>query len=79
MAILRTVEFPACMDIPTALRDLADRIQTGQYGSANNLAWVIDRGNSDIHVGLMGRAAAPGSEAHLLLAMGQKRIVDSCF
>lgn len=78
---LTVVQFPeqaAIRDIPTALRDLADSIEAGNFGAAINLAWVIDQGELGPAVGLLGKATAPGAEAHLLFAIAQHMLVKGC-
>lgn len=71
-------ELPASQDIPGALRELANSIEEGKFGDAHNLAWVIDQGQSDIAIGLLGKAISPGAEAHLLFAIAQQKIVLGC-
>jgi hypothetical protein len=70
---LLTFPGPTLEDIPRALRTLADQIEFGDYGpTVHNVAWVMDAGDGDIKLGLMGRAAAPGAEAYLLLGVAQR-------
>ena len=62
-------------DVSARLRDLADAIEEGNFGDAHTLAWVIDCGSGRCEVGFLGRAAGiAGSEAHLLLAIGQRML-----
>jgi hypothetical protein len=61
-------------DVPKMLRHLAAQIERGDYDDAHNLAWVIDCGNGRVELGLMGRAASTGPEAHLLFAVAMHRI-----
>lgn len=71
------VEFPpqyAALSLPNALRQLADEIEAGEYGEAHNLTWVIDCGNSNIEIGILGKCGDPGITAHFLLALGQRKI-----
>mgnify|MGYP003394921790 CR=1 FL=1 len=76
MSGLNVVPFPDrdLSDIPSALRRIADGIEKGEYGDAHNLAWVIDKGNSEIDVGLCGHSAEPGAVAHYLFALGQRNL-----
>jgi len=74
--IVNFPDMPAAMDVPAALRKLADQIEAGEFGGAHNLAWVIDEGDSELSIGLMGKAAAPGAEAHLLFALAQQTIIN---
>lgn len=69
---------PGILDVPDALRQLAQAIEAGEYGDAHNLAWVIDRGTDIPAIGLMGKAAAPGAEAHLLFGIAQHLLVKGC-
>lgn len=72
---MELIEFPhsAVQDIPTGLRNLADKIEAGDV-APHNIVWVMDEGDGEIGVGLLGRAAAPGAEAHLLLAVAMRRL-----
>lgn len=71
------VQFPISNigNIPDGLRDLADRIDSGDLGAAHQLVWVVDAGDGDIQLGLLGRSASPGAEAHLLISSAQIRIL----
>lgn len=76
---VKIVEFPVAnvTEVPDALRALADEIEAGTYGeTVFNIAWVMDCGDSVIEVGLLGKAAAPGAEAFLLLEHGQQVIMQ---
>lgn len=72
----KLVEFPttAMLDIPAALRALADGIEAGNYGQVNTLGWVIDHDEQRIDVGLAGKSPLPGAELHLLLACGMRKL-----
>lgn len=61
-------------DVARGLRVLADDIERGKYGSAHNLAYVVDTGNGVIEVGMLGQAGEPGPVAHLLLSLGQRKL-----
>jgi len=73
---LNVVKFPEddANNVVAGLRNLADNIEAGQFGDAHNLAWVIDKGDGAISVGLLGRSGSPGAEAHLLLALGLRNL-----
>jgi hypothetical protein len=73
---MNVIELPAKdpTEVPARLRDLADQIERGEHRDAHNLAWVIDCGNGDIRMGLLGRAATVGAELHLLLTAAALRI-----
>ncbi len=75
---LKVVQFPDrdLQDVPKTLRILADRIEQGTYDAARNLAWVIDCGNGRVEAGLIGAAAEPGAEAHLLFALAQRKLEE---
>lgn len=70
------VKFPDIdiSDIPKMLRSLADDIEAGRYDDAHNLAWALDCGDGRVAIGLLGRAASAGAEAHLLFAIAQRRL-----
>lgn len=76
ISVVKFPELTAATSIPDALRKLADQIEAGDYDDAHNLGWVIDCGNSRIEIGLLGKAASPGAEAHLLFTLAQHRILD---
>ena len=61
-------------DLPRALRALAESVEKGEYDEAHNLAWVMDCGSARIEVGFLGQSPYPGSDAHLLLALGQRKL-----
>ena len=61
-------------DVPRTLRNLADAIERGEYGQAFNAAWVIDCGDGKVAVGMCGQSPLPGADAHLLLAMGMRKL-----
>ena len=63
-------------DIPGMLRTIADCIDTGSFGDAHNLAWVIDCGSGKVETGLMGQAAEAGVTAHFLLHLGMLKIAN---
>ena len=64
-------------DVPRALRALADAVERGEFADAHNVAWVIDCGDSRVECGLAGPAPEPGAAAHLLLAIGQRKLEGS--
>ena len=79
MTNLNVVPFPehcAALDIPESLRVLADQIEAGEHGAAHTLLWVIDAGDGQINLGLMGKAGEAGITAHFLAAVAQKRILS---
>lgn len=74
---LNVVPFPeqyAALDIPEALRALADEIEAGEHGAAHTLLWVIDAGDGRVDMGLMGKAGEVGYTAHFLAAVAQRKI-----
>jgi len=76
---VKVVQFPASgvEDVPTSLRNLADSIESGNFGDAHNLAWVIDCGDGRVECGLAGKSPSSGAEAHLLFAIAQRKIEGS--
>ena len=73
------VQFPAreVDDIPRMLRNLADGIEQGKHGESHNLAWVLDCGDGEIKVGLLGTAAELAPTLHYLLALGLRKVEDA--
>ena len=63
-------------DIPTQLRELADRVEARAFGDVHNVAYVLDRGGKDTFVGLMGAADSPGVEAYYLLGLGMRTLEE---
>jgi len=65
MTTLNVVPFPehfAALDIPKALRTLADEIEAGNMGgAAHSLLWVMDAGDGEIEMGVMGKVSDAGS------------------
>lgn len=79
MTNLKVVSFPehyAALDIPASLRQLADQIEAGEHGACHNLLWIIDSGNGEIDIGLMGKTGEAAPTAFLLAAAAQKRILN---
>ena len=77
MTKLNVVPFPehyAALDIPAALRVLAEQIEAEEHGACHTLLWVIDAGDGRIDLGLMGKCSDPGGTAHLLAAVAQRKI-----
>lgn len=77
MTTLNVVPFPehfAVLDVPESLRVLAEEIEAGEHGACHTLLWVIDAGNGQINMGLMGKAAEAGITAHFLAAVAQRKI-----
>ncbi len=60
--------------VPDSLRNLAAKIEAGDYGEAHNLAWVIDKGFGKISVGLLGESASPAAECHYLFGLGMSTL-----
>jgi hypothetical protein len=60
-------------DVSGGLRRLADQIDAGEYGDAHAFAWVVDCGGH-IEVGMLGQTAEAGAVAHLLLALGMRKL-----
>jgi len=62
-------------DIPSCLRNLADAIEKGEYGTANHLAWVLDSEHVPVSVGLIGMCANPDAVATLLFECGKMALI----
>lgn len=67
------VAFPArdVAEVPRMLRDLANRIEAGEYKNVKQVVWVMDQGDK-IAVGLVGTSVSIHAEAYYLLAKGQQ-------
>jgi hypothetical protein len=61
-------------DISRGLRAVADAIDAGTYADAHRIVWVIDCGGGRIEVGMLGRSAIAGGEAHFILALAQRKL-----
>lgn len=76
---LKVIDFPSptIKDIPSCLRILADNIEAGEFGDAHNMAWVIDQGDGEISVGLLGQSSEPGTNAYFLFGLGMRHIENA--
>lgn len=75
--LCRVLNFPdsnAILDVPAALRGLADAIDRGDYDDAYNLTWAMDCGDGRIEVGLLGKAPEPAITAYYLLGLAQRKL-----
>jgi len=61
-------------NIPDQLRELADRIELGGLGAVHSVTWVADVDSGKVDVGLCGTSPIPGATAHLMLAMGMRKL-----
>ncbi len=70
------LKFPAqnVGDIPRGLRELAEQIEKGQFGDAHTLAWVIDCGDANIQLGLLGSCSEPGPVGYHLYGMAMRKL-----
>lgn len=73
---LKVVELPptAMQDIPAALRRLADRVEAGEFGAAHNIGYVVDCGDHEIAVGLLGQAPEAGVSAYYLFGLAMRKL-----
>lgn len=78
MSLAKIVNFPEkhIADVPRMLRAIADQVDTGVFGDAHNLAWVIDCGDSRIEIGLCGAAAESGVTAYYLFGRGMRKLEE---
>ncbi len=76
MTKLNVVELPTANvnDVPGAIRRLADDIDSGRYGDAHAISWVIDCGDGRVQIGGAGESASPAGDAHLLFAIAQRKL-----
>ena len=56
------------------LRALADAIEA-EGKTVHNVAYVVDKGDGDVDVGVLGHAPHPAPTAHMLLAVGQAKLI----
>lgn len=73
---MNVVQFPLTpgSSLAEQLRALADQIDQGDYGEVLNVAWVADCGGGHIEVGFCGQSPLEGAHAHLMLAMGMRKL-----
>lgn len=69
---LKVVEFPVAnkQDVAEMLRNIADTIDSGEFGEANGCVVVL---NAD-HLEVFGIGMADGTVTHYLLACAQRKI-----
>lgn len=60
--------------ISDQLRDLAARIELGDYGTVHSVSWVADVDGGKVEVGFIGQSPLPGAAAHLSLALGMRKL-----
>lgn len=72
----KLLEFPSgnVRDVPRGLRELANRIEGGNYGDAHTLAWVVDCGDGRLEIGLLGSAAEAGVTAYYMYGVAMRRL-----
>lgn len=75
----KIIAFPARIgdDIPSQLRDLADRVESGEFGTVHSVTWVADCGDFRVEVGLVGNSPLPGPVAVQMLMMGVMKLTKS--
>lgn len=66
--------FKDVQNIPLCLRNLADQIEAGKYGVAQNLAWVINTGGGAVEVGILGSVSEVAPTLYFLLGMGMRKV-----
>lgn len=73
---LKVVELPATemLDVPAALRRMADRIEAGEFGDAHNVAYAVDCGDQVLEVGLLGTAPEGGTTAYYLFGRAMRKL-----
>ena len=72
------VEMPrsSVASVVDGLRALADKLEADGV-VAHNLAWVLDGGDGNIEMGLLGPSPQPATTAYFLLGLGKRRLEDS--
>ena len=69
-----TLVFPErnLADVTNSLRKLADDFEQGKYGDSPGILWVIDSGQEEVTIGLLGKAPEPAVVAYYLLGLGMR-------
>lgn len=62
-------------DIPATLRNLADEIEAGDYGTVVALAWVLDAEHANVEYGVIGQLSSPDATFIALCELGKHRIM----
>lgn len=75
----KIVSFPVKFgdDIPSQLRDLADRVERGEFGTVHSVTWVADQADGKVEVGHLGQSPLPGPVAVQMLFMGMQKLTKS--
>lgn len=71
-------EWTSVADVARGLRALADELDAEletEGKITHNVAYVIDRGDGDVFVGLLGQAPFPAVTCHWLLSIGKHKMV----
>ena len=66
--------FHAGQSIAAQLRDMAERFESGDYGTVHSVTWVADVDGGRIEVGFIGNSPLPEAAAHLSLALGMRKL-----
>lgn len=61
------------LDVPRALRALADQIERGDI-PCHTVAFVIDCGSGKVEVGILGPVPEVRPAAHLMFALGMRAL-----
>lgn len=75
---MNVIEMPraSVADVVEGLRALADKLESDEV-VAHNLAWIIDKGDGVIDIGLLGQSPQPATTAYFLMGLGKRRLEDS--
>jgi hypothetical protein len=60
--------------IADELREIADRIERGEFGAVYSVTWVADCGGGQVQVDFIGPSPLPGAAAHLSLALAMRKL-----
>ena len=74
---MKVVQFPPCnavQNVPEALRSLAASIEAGEFGDAHNIAYVVDCGEQELGLGLLGPAPDSGTTAYYLFGRAMRKL-----
>ena len=64
------------LDSVAALRSLADRIESGEYGNVTNVHWIVECDNGALIQGLTGNSVNFIMHAHWLLSKAQHELLS---
>ena len=78
MVDINVVEFPksGTASVVDGLRALADKLEA-EGAVMHNLAWVLDNGDGNVEIGLLGKSPQPAMTAYFMYGIGMRKLEDS--